>query len=165
MPDAISISVADHVAVVTLDRPPVNAVNRTTLAEIRDAFRSLDDRRPLPFTTKEELQPPAGDEPFAANRTFTPDRYVRCHQTSGTRGRPLVILDTDDDWQWWIDAWQYVLDSADVTPDDRALLAFSFGPFIGFWSAFDALVARGVLVVPSGSMGSLAPFGLTPTLH
>ena len=98
----------------------------------------------------------AGDEPFAANRTYPIDRYVRCHQTSGTRGRPLVVLDTADDWQWWIDAWQYVLDAADVTPSDRALLAFSFGPFIGFWSAFDALVARGALVIPGGGLSSLA---------
>ena len=84
------------------------------------------------------------------------DRYVRCHQTSGTRGRPLVVLDTADDWQWWIDCWQYVLDAASVTPSDRAMLAFSFGPFIGFWSAFDALVARGALVIPGGGLGSLA---------
>jgi phenylacetate-CoA ligase len=36
------------------------------------------------------------------------------------------------------------------------LLAFSFGPFIGFWSAFDSLVARGALVLPGGGLGSLA---------
>jgi enoyl-CoA hydratase len=34
-----------HVVTVTLDRPPVNAVTRATLAEIRDAFRSFDDDR------------------------------------------------------------------------------------------------------------------------
>ncbi len=128
-------------------------------------IESLAQFAALPFTTKEELQATAGDEPFAANRTFALDRYVRCHQTSGTRGRPLVIVDTADDWQWWVEAWQYVLDSADVTPSDRALLAFSFGPFIGFWSAFDALVARGVLVVPGGSMSSLARLELIRTLR
>jgi phenylacetate-CoA ligase len=36
------------------------------------------------------------------------------------------------------------------------MLAFSFGPFIGFWSAFDALVARGALVIPGGGLSSLA---------
>jgi len=41
----ISISIADHIAVVTLDRPPVNAVDRDTIAAVRDAFRSLDDNR------------------------------------------------------------------------------------------------------------------------
>jgi phenylacetate-CoA ligase len=117
---------------------------------------SLDQLSSLPPTNKQELQPPPGDEPFAANRTYPIERYVRCHQTSGTRGRPLVVVDTAEDWQWWIEAWQYVLDLAQVTPADRALLAFSFGPFIGFWSAFDSLVARGALVIPGGGLNSLA---------
>ncbi len=117
---------------------------------------SLAELAALPQTSKEELQPEAGSEPFAANRTYPTEGYVRCHQTSGTRGRPLVVLDTADDWRWWIDCWQYVLDAADVTPADRALLAFSFGPFVGFWSAFDALVARGALVIPGGGLSSLA---------
>jgi enoyl-CoA hydratase len=41
----VSIDVADFVATLTLDRPPVNAVDRDALRAIRDAFRSLDDRR------------------------------------------------------------------------------------------------------------------------
>lgn len=116
---------------------------------------SLDELAELPQTTKEELQT-TGGEPFAANRTYPVDRYVRCHQTSGTRGRPLTVLDTEDDWRWWVECWQFVLDAAEITPSDRALLAFSFGPFIGFWSAFDALTARGALAVPGGGMSSLA---------
>ena len=35
-------------------------------------------------------------------------------------------------------------------------MAFSFGPFVGFWSAFDAACARGCLVVPGGGMSTLA---------
>ena len=117
-----------------------NAFYQRKLAGCPTPLDSLDQVASLPQTAKkEELQPAAGDEPFAANRTFPVDQYVRCHQTSGTRGRPLIVLDTADDWQWWLDAWQYVLDAARVTPNDRVLLAFSFGPFIGFWSAFDAL--------------------------
>ena len=50
----------------------------------------------------------------------------------------MPVLDTAEDWQWWIECWQFVLDAAEVGPEDRALLAFSFGPFIGFWSAHDA---------------------------
>jgi len=66
------------------------------------------------------------------------------------------VLDTEADWGWWVECWQFVLDAAEITPSDRALLAFSFGPFIGFWSAFDALSARGALVVPGGGLNSLA---------
>jgi phenylacetate-CoA ligase len=135
---------------------PRNAFYRSKLQDCPTQLQSLDQLAELSQTTKEELQPESDDEPFAANRTYDLDRYVRCHQTSGTRGRPLVVLDTADDWPWWIDCWQYVLDAAGITPNDRALLAFSFGPFIGFWSAFDALVARGALVIPGGGLTSLA---------
>ncbi len=117
----------------------------------------LDQLRELPFTTKSELSAgaiPNGQAFYAANRTFDLDRYVRFHQTSGTQGRPLAVLDTADDWRWWIDTWQYVLDAAEVTAQDRALLAFSFGPFIGFWSAHDALMARGTLIVPCGGLST-----------
>jgi phenylacetate-CoA ligase len=119
----------------------------------------LDDLRHLskfPFTTKEDLLGAGGGTYSATNRTFPLERYVRFHRTSGTRGRPLVVLDTAEDWQWWIDCWQYVLDAADVGAEDRALVAFSYGPFIGFWSAHDALAARGALVIPSGGMSTLA---------
>jgi len=49
---------------------------------------------------------------LTANHTYAIERYTRFHRTSGTRGKPLVVLDTPDDWQWWVDTWQYVLDAA-----------------------------------------------------
>src|SRR5687768_9498654 len=133
-----------------------NRFYQRKLAGRPSQLASIEELSTLPFTTKEELQPAAGDDPFAANRTYAIERYVRCHQTSGTRGRPLVVLDTAEDWRWWVNCWQYVLDAAEITERDRALLAFSFGPFIGFWSAFDALAARGALVLPGGGLTSLA---------
>jgi len=117
---------------------------------------SLEQLESLPFTFKDELVTGAHGDEFAANLSYQIDRYVRYHQTSGTRGRPMPVLDTAADWQWWVDCWQFVLDAADVGAEDRAVLAFSFGPFIGFWSAHDALVARGGMVVPTGGMNTLA---------
>ena len=40
---------------------------------------------------------------------------------------------------------------------------FSFGPFIGFWSAYDAASRRGCLVVPGGGMNTLARLELLAT--
>lgn len=138
---------------------PSNRFYAEKLAEQELPLRSLEQVASLPFTYKEELDAtPRHDH--AANLTHPIDEYVRYHRTSGTHGRPLVVLDTADDWQWWIDTWQYTLDAAEVVPADRALLAFSFGPFIGFWSAHDALVARGALVVPSGGLNTLARLDL-----
>ena len=41
----IDLDVTNGIATVTLDRPPVNAVTREAMAAIRDAFRSIYDRR------------------------------------------------------------------------------------------------------------------------
>lgn len=118
-------------------------------------LESLAELEQLPYTYKEELLT-RRDDGLAANLTFPRERYVRFHRTSGTRGRPLAVLDTAADWQWWMGCWQYVFDAADVQPGERLLMAFSFGPFVGFWSAFDAAIARGCLAIPGGGMSSLA---------
>ncbi len=39
-------------------------------------------------------------------------------------------------------------------------MAFSFGPFIGFWSAFEAATQRGVKVVPGGGLSTLSRLDL-----
>jgi phenylacetate-CoA ligase len=133
---------------------PANRFYASKLADIPLRLASLDDLRDLPFTTKVELIAGLAADSTPINLTWPIDRYVRYHQTSGTHGRPLPVYDTAEDWQWWIECWQYVLDEAGVTPVDRAVLAFSFGPFIGFWSAHDALVARGTMVIPAGGISS-----------
>jgi len=118
---------------------------------------SLEQLKRLPFTHKEELLAPQQRDTWgAANRTYPLERYVRWHQTSGTHGRPIVVLDTAEDWQWWLGCWQYVLDVAELGRGDRLFMAFSFGPYIGFWSAHDAAIARGCLVIPGGGMSTLA---------
>ncbi|HTU25674.1 MAG TPA: AMP-binding protein [Pirellulales bacterium] len=126
------------------------------LSDANGPLGSLDELAEWPYTFKEELQPVAGSEPWASNLTFPQDDYLRYHQTSGTRGRPMAVLDTGEDWQWWLECWQYVFDAADIQPNDRLLMAFSFGPFVGFWSAFEAAIARGCLVVPAGGLTTLA---------
>jgi phenylacetate-CoA ligase len=124
---------------------------------------SLDELATLPYTSKSELVS-AESGGLAANQTWPRERYVRMHRTSGTRGQPLIVLDTADDWQWWIDAWQFVLDAADISAEDRCLLAFSFGPFVGFWSAFDAVIARGALAIPTGGVSTAGRLELIQSL-
>ena len=114
---------------------------------------SLDDLASMPLLTKDEL---LGDSAGDPARIFELPRtdYTRLHQTSGTQGFPMTVLDTPADWAWWLTCWDYVLDAAEVEQDDVAMMAFSFGPFIGFWTANDALVRRGTTVVPAGGMTS-----------
>lgn len=139
---------------------PTNEFYARKFTGVSLPLTSLDRLGELPPTTKEELVLGSASGVVPANRTWPLERYVRYHQTSGTHGRPMPVYDTADDWRWWVDCWQYVLDAAEATPVDRAMLAFSFGPFIGFWSAHDALVARGSLVIPGGGMNSRARLDL-----
>ncbi|MAT68506.1 MAG: CoF synthetase [Planctomycetaceae bacterium] len=139
---------------------PVNRLYSQKLANVRLPLESLDELTDLPLTSKDELLVDSPDHVGPSNLTWPLERYVRFHQTSGTRGRPLAVYDTADDWQWWVKCWQYVLDAAEVDASDRALLAFSFGPFIGFWSAHDALTSRGVMAIPGGGLSSLARLDL-----
>ena len=134
---------------------PHNKFYEEKLGNIQWPLESLESVKQLPFTSKDELITGESSD-VAANLTYPIERYTRMHRTSGTRGRPIVVLDTAEDWQWWIDCWQFVLDAADVGEKDRALMAFSFGPFIGFWSAYDAVAARGALVIPTGGLSTLA---------
>jgi phenylacetate-CoA ligase len=135
---------------------PTNSFYAEKFQDAKLAIDSMERLRELPFTTKQELVDDSSAAGFAKNLTWPVDRYCRFHRTSGTHGRPLVVLDTANDWQWWLEGWQSVLDAANLTETDRVVMAFSFGPFIGFWSAFDSAVERGALVAPTGAMTSLA---------
>ena len=52
--------------------------------------------------------------------------------------------------------WVEIFRVAGVTAADRVYFAFSFGPFLGFWLAFDAAQRLGCLCVPGGGLGSAA---------
>ncbi|HJQ81604.1 MAG TPA: hypothetical protein VJ828_16700, partial [Lacipirellulaceae bacterium] len=103
------------------------------LAEIN----SLEQLGILPFTTKSELvDDQQHHPPFGSNLTFPQERYIRIHQTSGTTGKPIYWLDTEESWNWWAECWKVVFEGAGVRPGDRIFFAFSFGPFIGFWAGW-----------------------------
>jgi phenylacetate-CoA ligase len=93
--------------------------------------------------------------PYGTNLTFPLEAYVRCHQTSGTTTVPIRWLDTAESWNHIVDNWVQILDAAGVTRLDRFFFAFSFGPFLGFWSALDAVQRLGCFCFPGGSMSSM----------
>lgn len=111
----------------------------------------------LPLTTREELQrDQAVSPPYGTNLTFELLRYCRFHQTSGTTGSPLRWLDTPQSWEWFKHCWCVIFRAAGVTERDRLMFPFSFGPFIGFWAAFEGAVSLGNLALPAGGMTTTA---------
>lgn len=111
----------------------------------------------MPFTRKQELSADQNEAPpYGTNLTYPVEHYTRFHQTSGTTGNPLRWLDTAESWDALVDTWVEVYRASGVVPADRVFFAFSFGPFLGFWTAFDAGQKLGCLCIPGGGMSSPA---------
>ena len=135
---------------------PVLASNPFWRARLHEV-KGWDDFERLPLTTKAELlADQSAHAPFGTNLTYPVERYVRLHQTSGSSGdQPLRWLDTEESWEWWLRIWaDHVYRAAGVTAGDRIFFAFSFGPFIGFWSAFGGAQRLGALCISGGAMSS-----------
>lgn len=110
----------------------------------------------FPFTTKADLMADAmANPPYGTNLTFPLDHYSRFHQTSGTTGHPLRWLDTAESWDAMVSGWTRVLSAAEVKASDRVMFAFTFGPFLGFWMAFEAAQRLGCLALPGGGLSSV----------
>jgi len=137
---------------------PANSFYAKKLSEIKTDFASLEEfSEKIPFTTKAELVlDQEKNSPFGTNLTFPLERYTRFHQTSGTTGTPLRWLDTPESWNWMVESWAEIFRAAGVGVGDKIYFAFSFGPFIGFWLAFDAGQKIGALCVPGGGLSSEA---------
>ena len=123
------------------------------------------DLAALPFTTKAELvADQAAAPPWGTALTEPLDRYTRYNQTSSTTGQPLRWIDTPETWQWMIECWKAVYRAAGVSARDRVFFPFSFGPFLGFWTGFDAAAQIGAHAIPAGGMTSEQRIALIDTL-
>ena len=111
----------------------------------------------VPFTTKEEiLKDHREHPPYGTNFTEPLSRYTRFAQTTGTvTGQPMAVLDTPASWDAMLTCWRQVYRAAGVKPGDTIFFAFSFGPFLGFWTAFEA-AARDCIVIPGGGLSTKA---------
>lgn len=159
----------------TLDRSNLADLQRRKLAELLDRIRQKsgfhqrkfagiqfdplsDPIERLPFTTRHELQDDQRlHPPFGSNLTAPLNAYNRYHQTSGSGGgSPLRWLDTPAGWDWCKRCWSIVFRGAGLTDEDRLAFPFSFGPFLGFWAAFESAASLRNLCFPAGGMTTAA---------
>jgi phenylacetate-CoA ligase len=131
---------------------------RWTAAGVAPSVTGLKDfSARFPFTRKHDLVADQQEHPpYGSDLTYPLDRYTRCHGTSGSTGHPLRWLDTPESWAWMLGHWRRVYEAAGVGPGDRVFFAFSFGPFLGFWTAFEAAMHLGCLCLPGGGMTTVA---------
>lgn len=121
-------------------------------------IRTVEDLEKLPFTCKGELAADqAAHPPYGSALTYPIERYCRMHQTSGTStGHPLRWLDSPDNWDALLRCWHVSFPFMGLTNRDRIFFPFSFGPFLGFWTAFEAATSAGYLCLAGGGMTSTA---------
>lgn len=163
-----------NLAFESLERGQLNELQRLKLGDMlgeiigRNAFYTrklsgvafnsqVDSIESLPFTTRAELeQDQLENPPYGTNLTYPLERYCRLHQTSGSGGRPMRWLDTRESWEWFKGLWMGIYHAAGVKRGERLLFPFSFGPFVGFWAAFESSVMMGNLSLAAGGMTSVA---------
>ncbi len=133
---------------------PRNRFYSTKFAEVDiSTIQSPDDIHRLPVTLKQELvEGQAEQPPYGPNVTYPSTQYRRLHQTSGTTGRPMRWMDTAESWEWIMECWRQIYMLAGVTSSDRFFFPFSFGPFIGFWAAFEGAGRIGNFCIAGGGM-------------
>jgi phenylacetate-CoA ligase len=134
-----------------------NPFQRTRLAGVGEIQSIEDFTARVPFTTKADIVADfAAHPPYGSNLTFPRTSYTHFCQTSGTTAQPLVILDTAESWDWMLDSWAHIYRAGGIEPGAVVYFAFSFGPFLGFWTAFEGAAKYGCLCIPGGGLSSVA---------
>ncbi|KAF0179862.1 MAG: phenylacetate-CoA ligase [Nitrospirae bacterium] len=118
-----------------------------TLGIDPDAFRSLDDLRKLPFTTKEDLRASYPYGMFAVPLR----EVVRIQASSGTTGAPTVVGYTRNDLKHWSNLVARILTAAGVTQNDIVQIAFDYGLFTGAFGFHYGAERIGASVIPISS--------------
>lgn len=131
---------------------------RLHAAGVRSEVSCLEEFQTMvPFTTKTDLVLDQQDlPPYGSNHTQPLYRYTRFCQTSGTTGKPLFILDTPESWDALLENWFHIYKAAELVQGDCIYFAFSFGPFLGFWTAFEAATQCGLRSIPGGGLTTSA---------
>src|SRR3990167_7652229 len=120
-----------------------------------ESIRTLPALRALPFTTKDELKDNQAAKPLWGDLLAVPfEDVLRVHMTSATTGRPLAVLDTAADWHGFYHSYARSLHAFGVRRADMVMAAFSYGPWIGYWSGFYAAQDLGCCVFPAGGLST-----------
>jgi phenylacetate-CoA ligase len=112
-------------------------------------FRSLDDLRKFPFTTKDDLRERYPFGMFAIPR----DQVLRVHASSGTTGKPTVVGYSQRDLDTWAELMVRCMRAAGCRPGMLVQNSYGYGLFTGGIGFHYGAERLGMTVVPvSGGM-------------
>jgi phenylacetate-CoA ligase len=121
-------------------------------------LKTLADAAKVPKTDKALLKQAQEADPFPYGGLLTMpvDMVADFRQTSGTTGKPIYQGDAWQDWEWWSEAWCYILWAQGYRPKDRVFFPFGYNIFVAFWAGHYAAEKLGCEVVPGGVLDSAA---------
>ena len=110
-------------------------------------IKSIDDITKLPFTNKLDLR---DNYPFGL-AAVPMSQIVRIHASSGTTGKPVVVLYTRKDLAMWSEAISRAFTAYGATKEDIFQVAYGYGLFTGGLGAHDGATNIGASVIPISS--------------
>jgi len=121
-------------------------------------IRTFEDIRKVPKVDKSMMRAIQGREPYPYGDILCVplEKVTEYHQTSGTTGQPVYQPDTWQDWEWFAEAWAYILYAQGYRDYDRVFLPFGYNIFIAFWGAHYGAEKLGCEVIPGGVLNTEA---------
>ncbi len=113
-------------------------------------IKTVDDVTKLPFTTKYDLR---DEYPFGL-QAVPADQIRRIHASSGTTGKPVVGVYTQNDLDMWAECVARVLAVGDIGPGDVVQVAYGYGLFTGGLGVHDGIAKVGAVQLPTSSGNS-----------
>ena len=112
-----------------------------------DDIQSIDDITKLPFTNKTDLR---DTYPFGL-AAVPMSQIVRIHASSGTTGKPVVVLYTRKDLTMWEESISRAFTAYGATKEDIFQISYGYGLFTGGLGAHDGATNIGASVIPMSS--------------
>ncbi len=121
-------------------------------------IRTWDDVARVPKVEKSMMRDIQRKDPFPYGEALCVplERVTEFHQTSGTTGQPVYQPDTWQDWEWWSEAWSYILYAQGFRNTDRVFIPFGYNIFVAYWAGHYAGEKMGCEVVPGGVLDTEA---------
>ena len=110
-------------------------------------IKNIDDITKLPFTDKIDLR---DNYPFGL-AAVPMSQIVRIHASSGTTGKPVVVLHTRKDISMWTEAISRAFTAYGASKDDIFQISYGYGLFSGGLGAHDGATNIGASVIPISS--------------
>lgn len=114
---------------------------------VPEDIRSIEDIGKLPFTDKLDLR---DNYPFGL-AAVPMSQIVRIHASSGTTGKPVVVLYTRKDLAMWAESISRAFTAFGASKEDIFQISYGYGLFTGGLGAHDGAQNIGASVIPISS--------------